>query len=68
MIDTVVRTVVVTGAAGGIGSALVGAFRQAGYRTIGVDRAPAAGVEALDVTDTAAVTSWAGRAGTGCTA
>jgi len=52
-------TAVVTGAAGGIGSALVTAFRQAGYRTIGVDRAAAEGVTPLDVTDNAAVTAFA---------
>ena len=33
-------TAVITGAAGGIGGALVVAFREAGYRTIGVDCAP----------------------------
>ena len=48
-------TALITGAAGGIGGALLAAFRQAGYRTIGVDRAPAEGVSTLDVTDGAAV-------------
>jgi NAD(P)-dependent dehydrogenase (short-subunit alcohol dehydrogenase family) len=52
-------TAVITGAAGGIGSALLVAFRQAGYTTIGIDRAPAEGVVSLDVTDTAAVTAFA---------
>jgi NAD(P)-dependent dehydrogenase (short-subunit alcohol dehydrogenase family) len=52
-------TALITGAAGGIGGALLVAFRQAGYRTIGVDCAPAAGVARLDVTDTAAVTAFA---------
>ncbi len=52
-------TALITGAAGGIGHALFAAFRQAGYRTIGVDRAPAEGVDALDVTDAAAVTAFA---------
>jgi NAD(P)-dependent dehydrogenase (short-subunit alcohol dehydrogenase family) len=52
-------TALITGAASGIGRALVIAFRQAGYRTIGVDRTPAEGVERLDVTDTAAVTAFA---------
>jgi 2-dehydro-3-deoxy-D-gluconate 5-dehydrogenase len=52
-------TAVITGAASGIGRALVAAFRQAGYRTIGVDCAPADGVERLDVTDAAAVTAFA---------
>jgi NAD(P)-dependent dehydrogenase (short-subunit alcohol dehydrogenase family) len=52
-------TALITGAAGGIGGALVSAFRQAGYRTIGVDRAAAEGVTSLDVTDSAAVTAFA---------
>ena len=52
-------TALITGAASGIGRALFAAFRQAGYRTIGVDCAPAEGVETLDVTDTAAVTAFA---------
>jgi NAD(P)-dependent dehydrogenase (short-subunit alcohol dehydrogenase family) len=52
-------TALITGAAGGIGGALLVAFRQAGYRTIGVDCAPAAGVARLDVTDSAAVTAFA---------
>ena len=54
-------TALVTGAASGIGRALFTAFRRAGYRTIGVDCAPAEGVEALDVTDAAAVTAFAAR-------
>jgi NAD(P)-dependent dehydrogenase (short-subunit alcohol dehydrogenase family) len=49
----------ITGAAGGIGGALVSAFRQAGYRTVGVDRAAAEGVTTLDVTDSEAVTAFA---------
>jgi NAD(P)-dependent dehydrogenase (short-subunit alcohol dehydrogenase family) len=52
-------TAVITGAASGIGRALFAAFREAGYRTIGVDCAPAEAVETLDVTDTAAVTAFA---------
>jgi 2-dehydro-3-deoxy-D-gluconate 5-dehydrogenase len=52
-------TAVITGAASGIGRALAAAFRQAGYRTLGVDCAPAEGVERLDVTDAAAVTAFA---------
>ena len=52
---------VVTGAASGIGRALFLAFRQAGYRTIGVDCAPADGVETLDVTDAAAVAEFAAK-------
>jgi NAD(P)-dependent dehydrogenase (short-subunit alcohol dehydrogenase family) len=52
-------TAVITGAAGGIGHALLAAFREAGYRTIGVDCAPAAGVTTLDVTDGPAVAAFA---------
>ncbi len=52
-------TALITGAAGGIGGALVSAFRTAGYRTVGVDRAPADGVTSLDVTDAAAVAAFA---------
>jgi len=52
-------TVLITGAAGGIGSALVAGFRQAGYRTIGVDRTAADGVTTLDITDSTAVTAFA---------
>ena len=52
-------TALVTGAAGGIGAALLAAFRNAGYRAIGADCAPAHGVAALDVTDTTAVNAFA---------
>ena len=52
-------TAVITGAASGIGRALFTAFREAGFRTIGVDCAPAEGMERLDVTDAAAVTAFA---------
>jgi NAD(P)-dependent dehydrogenase (short-subunit alcohol dehydrogenase family) len=51
-------TALITGAAGGIGGALLEAFRQAGYRAIGVDRAPTPGVSRLDVTDNAAVAAF----------
>ena len=44
-----------------IGGALLVAFRQAGYRTIGVDSAPAGAVTRLDVTDTAAVSVFAAK-------
>ncbi len=54
-------TALITGAAGGIGSALMYAFRRAGYQTIGVDRVAGDGVEALDISDTAAVTLFAGK-------
>jgi NAD(P)-dependent dehydrogenase (short-subunit alcohol dehydrogenase family) len=50
---------VITGAASGIGRALFAAFGRAGYRTIGLDRTPAYGVELLDVTDAAAVSAFA---------
>ena len=52
-------TALVTGAAGGIGGALLSAFRAAGYQATGVDRAAAAGIVALDVTDDDAVTAFA---------
>jgi NAD(P)-dependent dehydrogenase (short-subunit alcohol dehydrogenase family) len=52
-------TALITGAAGGIGGALLVAFRQAGYRAIGVDCAPAEGVARLDITDATAVTAFA---------
>jgi 2-dehydro-3-deoxy-D-gluconate 5-dehydrogenase len=57
--ETIKPTAVITGAASGIGRALFAAFGQAGYRTIGIDRAPAEGVEMLDITDAAAVTAFA---------
>jgi NAD(P)-dependent dehydrogenase (short-subunit alcohol dehydrogenase family) len=54
----------ITGAAGGIGGALVAGFTAAGYDVIGVDRAAAPGVTApgiveLDIRDTAAVNAFA---------
>jgi NAD(P)-dependent dehydrogenase (short-subunit alcohol dehydrogenase family) len=52
-------TAVITGAAGGIGGALLAGFRAAGYRTIGVDCAAADGVTRLDVTDAGAVAAFA---------
>lgn len=52
-------TALVTGAAGGIGGAILLAFRDAGYEGIGIDCASGDGVVALDVTDTAAVTAFA---------
>jgi NAD(P)-dependent dehydrogenase (short-subunit alcohol dehydrogenase family) len=59
--ETVQPTALVTGAASGIGRALLGAFRQAGYRSTGVDCAPGDGIETVDVTDAAAVTAFAAR-------
>src|SRR3712207_6274047 len=49
------RNVLVTGAAGGIGAAVVRLFSEAGARTLGCDRVAADGVLACDVTDEAAV-------------
>jgi NAD(P)-dependent dehydrogenase (short-subunit alcohol dehydrogenase family) len=49
----------ITGAAGGIGSALLAAFRDAGYRTVGVDCAAADGLTVLDVTNAEAVAAFA---------
>ena len=57
--STAPATALITGAAGGIGSALVAGFRQAGYHTVGVDRAPAEGVTSLDITDSTAVAAFA---------
>jgi NAD(P)-dependent dehydrogenase (short-subunit alcohol dehydrogenase family) len=51
----------ITGAAGGIGGALVAGFRAAGYDVIAVDRVEGDGVSTLDVTDTAAVSAFAAR-------
>src|SRR3954463_2071328 len=51
-------TALITGAAGGIGGALLLAFRGAGYKTIGLDRVRGEGVIALDVTDSAAVAAF----------
>jgi NAD(P)-dependent dehydrogenase (short-subunit alcohol dehydrogenase family) len=59
--DSPAPTALITGAAGGIGGALLDAFRSAGYRTIGVDRAPADGVALLDVTDADAVSAFAAK-------
>ena len=59
MTDSRAPTAVVTGAAGGIGGALLSAFRDAGYQVTGVDRVSADGVTSLDVTDTAAVAAFA---------
>jgi NAD(P)-dependent dehydrogenase (short-subunit alcohol dehydrogenase family) len=46
---------VVTGAAGGIGSALASRFVAEGAQVVGVDRRPSDGVRVCDVTDAAAV-------------
>jgi NAD(P)-dependent dehydrogenase (short-subunit alcohol dehydrogenase family) len=42
-----------------MGGALLVAFRRAGHRVVGVDRASAEGVTPLDVTDSGAVTAFA---------
>lgn len=57
------RLAAITGAGGGIGSALAAGFAAAGWRVLAIgERAPdaAPGIEplALDVTDTAAVAAW----------
>ena len=49
---------VITGAAGGIGGALVAGFREAGHEVIAVDREGGDGITALDVTDNAAVAAF----------
>jgi NAD(P)-dependent dehydrogenase (short-subunit alcohol dehydrogenase family) len=51
--------VLITGAAGGIGRALVAGFAGAGYAVTGIDRAAGEGIFALDITDTAAVNAFA---------
>jgi NAD(P)-dependent dehydrogenase (short-subunit alcohol dehydrogenase family) len=52
---------IVTGAAGGIGGALVAGFANAGYDVTAVDRIAGDNIVALDITDTAAVHSFAAR-------
>ncbi|HZZ97648.1 MAG TPA: SDR family oxidoreductase [Jatrophihabitantaceae bacterium] len=49
------KIAVVTGAAGGIGSALAARFVAEGAQVVGVDRRPSNGVRECDVTDAAAV-------------
>jgi NAD(P)-dependent dehydrogenase (short-subunit alcohol dehydrogenase family) len=51
----------ITGAAGGIGSALVAGFRDGGYKVIAVDRVMGEGVEQLDITDASAVAAFGKR-------
>ena len=53
--------VLITGAAGGIGRALTAGFAAAGYAVTGVDRSAADGIVALDITDTAAVKTFAAQ-------
>jgi NAD(P)-dependent dehydrogenase (short-subunit alcohol dehydrogenase family) len=53
--------VLITGAAGGIGRALTAGFAAAGYTVTGVDRSAADGIVALDITDTAAVKTFAAQ-------
>jgi NAD(P)-dependent dehydrogenase (short-subunit alcohol dehydrogenase family) len=52
---------IITGAAGGIGGALVDGFRGAGYDVVGVDRAGGEGIVPLDVTDMDAVNAFAAK-------
>jgi NAD(P)-dependent dehydrogenase (short-subunit alcohol dehydrogenase family) len=54
-------TAVITGAAGGIGGALVAGFRDAGYEVVAADRATGAGIEPLDVTDDESAAGLAAR-------
>jgi len=49
------RTALVTGAAGGIGAAVVRLLREEGAQVVATDVAAGDGIEALDVTDSAAV-------------
>lgn len=49
------RTIVVTGAAGGIGRAVMTSIEAAGGRTVGWDRQGDGGVKTVDITDRAAV-------------
>jgi NAD(P)-dependent dehydrogenase (short-subunit alcohol dehydrogenase family) len=51
----------ISGAAGGIGGALVVGFRDAGYSVVAVDCVAGAGIHTLDITDTAAVSAFAAR-------
>jgi len=55
------RTMLVTGAASGIGSACAERFRAEGARVVGADVAPAPGVASLDVRDEAAVAALVAR-------
>jgi 3-oxoacyl-[acyl-carrier protein] reductase len=57
------RVALVTGTAHGIGAAIAAALAEQGMRVHGVDRLPGAGVEALDVTDAAAVEAFVARVG-----
>jgi len=59
----VAQRAVIIGAGGGIGGACVAAFAGAGWAVLGADRAPGAGVSALDVTDADAVAAFAEGAG-----
>ncbi|GAB94940.1 2,3-dihydro-2,3-dihydroxybenzoate dehydrogenase [Kineosphaera limosa] len=52
----------VTGAAGGIGAAVVAALRSQGREVLGVDARPAPGVTVLDVRDAAAVEAFVAQA------
>ncbi|SDK47703.1 3alpha(or 20beta)-hydroxysteroid dehydrogenase [Nocardioides sp. YR527] len=57
------RTVVVTGAASGIGAAVAAAVTAAGGTVVGVDREPAPGVRTLDVRDQDAWAALVGELG-----
>ncbi|TCH97671.1 SDR family oxidoreductase [Roseococcus sp. SYP-B2431] len=53
----------VTGGASGIGLAIAGSAREAGWQVDAADRTPGEGITALDVTDAAAVARWVGGMG-----
>lgn len=56
------KRVIVTGASGGVGSTLVGLFREAGANVIGTDVVPGDGVVACDLRDENAINSFAAQA------
>lgn len=56
------KRVIVTGASGGVGSTLVGLFRDAGATVIGTDVVPGEGVVACDLRDENAINSFAAQA------
>lgn len=59
MTSTQPPAVIVTGAASGIGAALVGILRAAGTPVIGLDRKPAEGIHACDLADPEAIAAFA---------
>jgi len=55
LLDAAGRVLLVTGASGGIGTAVAAIYREAGGRVAGLDLHPSDGVRACDVTDEASV-------------